>query len=330
MIHVCIPVHNEERTIGVLLWKVRKVMAEFGRDYRILVWDDASTDETRQVLEKYRRLLPLRIHGSAERVGHGAAVDRLLRQALADTDYPKRDMAVVLQGDFSEDPADLVDMVKAIEGGADLVAGTVDEESLPQPARFTRRVARLLFRRALTGAPVADPLSSFRVYRLIVVRKALREMETDGGGTLLDVDGWAASLQLLSRTASHARRIEERPYRLRRVATGRPSRFRARGALAGLFRARKDVAWNVLLVVAVAGAGFLFGGSDLRGQEPSLPADPAEFSVAAVPSGLGERAPPQPDHSGASAPVAPRGGSPSITKMDGPRSFRPFTRISKV
>ena len=43
MIHICIPAHNEERTIGVLMWKIRKVMADFGRDYRILVLDDATS-----------------------------------------------------------------------------------------------------------------------------------------------------------------------------------------------------------------------------------------------------------------------------------------------
>ena len=44
MIYVCIPAHNEASTIGVLLWKIRKVMLEFGREYEVLILDDASTD----------------------------------------------------------------------------------------------------------------------------------------------------------------------------------------------------------------------------------------------------------------------------------------------
>ena len=47
MIYITIPVHDEESTVGVLLWKIRNVMGEFGRDYEILVCDDASTDGTR-------------------------------------------------------------------------------------------------------------------------------------------------------------------------------------------------------------------------------------------------------------------------------------------
>ena len=61
MIHICIPAHNEGRTIGVLLWKIRKVMADFERDYRILVLDDGSTDDTAETLRRYARSLPLRI-----------------------------------------------------------------------------------------------------------------------------------------------------------------------------------------------------------------------------------------------------------------------------
>lgn len=290
MIHICIPVHDEERTIGVLLWKVRKVMAEFGRDYTILVLDDASTDGTPDTLERYREVVPLVTFRSDERMGHGRAVERLLREALDRTEYPKRDMAVTLQGDFSEDPSALVDMVKAVEGGADLVAGTVDETTLSRQIRVSRRVARFLFRSAVDGAPVSDPLSGFRVYRLIVLRKALRDAETGEEAALTGSEGWAANLEILARTAPHARRIEERPYRLTRIEGGRPSRFRPWDALRGLFRVRKAVAWSLLLLLAVLLSGPIAAGGELQGQSSSPWAGPAESPVAAVPFGPGERA----------------------------------------
>ena len=61
LIYVCIPVHDEARTVGVLLWKVRKVLAELQRDYEILVLDDASTDDTPATLGRYRKVLPLMV-----------------------------------------------------------------------------------------------------------------------------------------------------------------------------------------------------------------------------------------------------------------------------
>jgi glycosyltransferase involved in cell wall biosynthesis len=84
VIHICIPVHDEAATIGILLWKIRKVMAEFGRDYEIVVLDDASTDGTAEVLERYRRVLPLRVERSGTRLGYGAATERLLRDVPSD------------------------------------------------------------------------------------------------------------------------------------------------------------------------------------------------------------------------------------------------------
>jgi glycosyltransferase involved in cell wall biosynthesis len=235
VIHICIPVRNEASTIGILLWKIRKVMAEFGRDYEIAVLDDASTDGTAEVLDRYRRVLPLRILTSDQRLGYGAAMERLLRDAIDRSKYPKRDVAVTLQGDFTENPDDLVTMVKAIEGGADLVAGQLDRTAtvLPRPIRAGRWLARFLLVRGRRGAPVSDPISGFRAYRLVVLRKAFRaeeeqEAATDGvmghgGGR--PATGWASNVALLARTAPHARRIDEAPYVLRLDPRSRPTRF---------------------------------------------------------------------------------------------------------
>ncbi len=242
MIYLCIPAHNEERTLGVLLWKLRKVMAEFGRDYEIVVLDDASTDGTPEVLARYDSFLPLRALRVEERLGYSAALERLLRDVVERAPYPKRDVIVTLQADFTEDPAALVQMVKTIEGGVDLVAG-VPEWDAPAPSgslRFSRWAAPFLLGRAYRDAPVNDPLSGFRAYRVIVLRKALREL--DEGEELLGATGWGANLKLLARAVPHARRVEEAPFRVRVSPRARPSRFRSWPTLRALVPLR-GISW---------------------------------------------------------------------------------------
>lgn len=242
MIYVCVPAHNEATTIGVLLWKVRKVLGEFRRDYRIVVHDDASTDETREVLARYRRALPLTILTSDSQVGYGRSVEALLRHTVDHSSYPKRDCAVVLQGDFTENPTDLIGLVKVLEGGADIVAGTVEdeeEEAIPTGVRRVRRFARMVPGGAVAKAPVSDPMSGMRAYRVIVLKKAVRAIPDDAA--LLTSDGWAANVELLSRLAPHARRIEESPLALRYDLQTRDSRFQAWKTFLALLRLRASL-----------------------------------------------------------------------------------------
>jgi glycosyltransferase involved in cell wall biosynthesis len=236
VIYVCIPAHDEAATIGVLLWKTRKVLNEFGRDFRLVVHDDASTDDTAQVLERYLRTLPLTVLRSEQRIGYGRSVESLLRHVQAESTYPKRDCAVVMQGDFTEDPRDIVSLVKAIEGGADIVAGNRARNGRPQPrgVHAVRWLTRTLLRGKLAGVPVSDPLSGMRAYRVIVLKKALRERPEP----LIRSDGWAANVELLGQLVPHARRISEVEQEPRYDLRMRPSRFRPVRTLLSVARLR--------------------------------------------------------------------------------------------
>lgn len=244
MIYICLPVHDEARTVGPLMWKLKKIFTEpeFRRDFRIMVLDDASTDGTGEVLERYASVLPLTIFTSEERLGYGRAQDRLLREAAEATPYPKRDAAIVLQGDFTEDPSFVVDLVKTFEGGADIVSGSNSDldDPTPRALRWARRAAPWVLGRTHRDAPVEDPLCGFRAYRLIVAKKALRD---DDRPFCASDEPWAANLEVLSRLAPHARRVENTPLALRYALHARPSRFQAIRALRTLFRYRRGQWW---------------------------------------------------------------------------------------
>jgi len=236
VIYVCIPAHNEAATIGVLLWKTRSVLNEFGRDFRIVVHDDASTDDTREVLQRYARTLPLTVLRSERRLGYGRSVERLLRWVQDEAAYPKRDCAVVLQGDFTEDPRDVVSLVKIIEGGADIVAGslTASADAYAGDARLVRWLSRGMMLGASGALPVSDPLVGLRAYRVIVLKKALR----DRPDPLISSEGWAANVELLGQLLPHARRISETALEPRFHLRMRPSRFKPWKTLVSILRVR--------------------------------------------------------------------------------------------
>jgi glycosyltransferase involved in cell wall biosynthesis len=236
LIYVCMPVHDEARTVGVLLWKIRKVMRELARDYEVLVLDDASTDDTAGTLSRYRKVLPLTVIRSDQRLGYARSIERLLREATKRAAYPKRDMAITLQGDFTDDPAHIATLVKTIEGGADVVAGCAPKAAVaPRPVWWARTLAPLVLGGVHRRAPVSDPLCGFRAYRAIVLKKVLRE---EGAAPLLSSEGWAANVELLGLVVPHARRIEEAQLEPRYDLMARPSRVRAWPVLRELFRVR--------------------------------------------------------------------------------------------
>jgi glycosyltransferase involved in cell wall biosynthesis len=223
MIYICVPSYDEAPTVGLVLWKIRKVFEEFPREYQILVVDDGSTDQTAETLERYAGVLPLTVVRHQARKGYASSVEELLNLALSLTDRPKRDSAILIHADFSHGPEFLPDFVRRLESGADLVVGEATlEGEASRGRRLVRRWAPFLLRRAVRIPGVSDTVSGFVAFRLMTLRNALKYP----GGALLTAEGWAANAELIGRAAQHARRIETVPVIERHDLRIRDSRIR--------------------------------------------------------------------------------------------------------
>ena len=287
MIYVCVPVHNEARTAGLVLWKVRQVFTAFPREYQLLVLDDASTDNTAEVLASYAKVLPMTIVTHTERRGYARSLEALLRLALQRTDRPKRDCAITLHADFAHSPEAMEDLVKRLESGADLVVAELLEERgrVSQALRFARHWAPRLLR----VAGLRDTVSGYLALRLIVLRQALR----GDAAPFLRTDGWCASAELVARLAPYARRLDTVQAAARYDLVQRPSRVRPWRQLLSAWRARAVIraaraATALLLVAVTLQAQSDSARVDSTGTIPPTPATPSPQPLA-VPFPVGER-----------------------------------------
>jgi len=134
---IVIPAFNEEMSIGLVLDEIpREFVAE------VIVVDNRSTDNTAEVA---------RTHGATvlreDEPGYGAACLRGIAHTSDDTD-----VIVILDGDHSDYPQDLPDLLAPIaEGRADFVVGSrtlgrAEKGALPWNQRWGNWLACLLIR----------------------------------------------------------------------------------------------------------------------------------------------------------------------------------------
>ena len=233
MIYICIPSYNEGQTVGVLLWRIRRVFQDYSREYEIIVYDDGSTDGTRETLQPYAEVIPLTLMRGDERHGYAYALDKLVREVSRRTRYARRDALILMQADFTDQPEHIPELVKRFEGGADIVAARQEMTEAPVAVRRLHRFANWIVRTGLPKTEAADPFATFRLYRISVLRELLKSL---GDKPVVASTGWAANLELLLKARPFARRVENVDLAPRYDVRTRASRVRPVVDAMNLFR----------------------------------------------------------------------------------------------
>ncbi len=308
MLRICIPVHNEATTIGVLLWRLRTVFQGFSREYDVVVYDDASTDGSAEVLEPYRAVMPLTVLRSATHRGYAASIDALVRHVAAEDEYARRDAMVLLQGDFTESPEHLPELVKRFEGGADLVAvHRTISDATPHDERRLRRWGRWAVTPFLRLPPLADPFTGFRLVRISVLRDLLKAL---GSRPVCAGEGWAANIDFAMNVAPFARRIENVELAPRYDVRQRPSRRRGWPDVVALFHWARAARRTVRPVPG--GKPLADAGARERNGDAALVTTPIERAERPAPSARDDRA--------ERRPRPERGARPARDAVDGERA----------
>jgi dolichol-phosphate mannosyltransferase len=164
---VVIPAHNEAEVIAPTVGAVAAALQAAGRDYEIVVVDDASTDGTGDVVAALAaenpRVRCLRSHYTN---GFGFAV-------RAGLDVFDGDAVAIVMGDGSDAPADLLRYAELLEQGYDCAFGSrfVPGGRVHDYPRFKLLVNRLVNTgiRMLFRHGYDDTTNAFKAYRREVI-----------------------------------------------------------------------------------------------------------------------------------------------------------------
>jgi glycosyltransferase involved in cell wall biosynthesis len=131
-VSVVVPLFNEEENVPILQGELTAALGAL--DYEIIFVDDGSRDGTVQQIAPDPRVRVLRFERNA---GQSAAMFAGLHAALGA-------VAVLIDGDLQNDPADIPRLLAEIERGADLVCGYRAQRKDTVVKRITSRVANFV------------------------------------------------------------------------------------------------------------------------------------------------------------------------------------------
>jgi len=214
MIVVVLPAYNEGTCIGELLNSFLLAVAEEGKSCRIIVVNDGSSDNTKDVVLGFRDRIDLELLDHPQNLGLAEAIKTGLLHAVATA--AERDVIVTMDADNSHLPGLLFRMVRLIrEGNEVVIASRYQKGAKIRGLSYYRRLlslgAALLFRTVLPMEGVRDYTCGYRAYRASLLQKAFREY----GDEFISEPGFSCMVDILLKLRKYDPIIEEVPLILR-------------------------------------------------------------------------------------------------------------------
>ncbi|MGZ4965766.1 MAG: glycosyltransferase family 2 protein, partial [Chthoniobacterales bacterium] len=131
-VSVVVPLYNEEESVPILQRELTAALS--GLDYEIIFVDDGSSDGT---IAKIQRDSRVRVLAFEKNAGQSAAMYAGLHAA-------RGAVAVLIDGDLQNDPADIPKLLREMKDGVDLVCGYRAQRKDTTVKRLTSRIANFV------------------------------------------------------------------------------------------------------------------------------------------------------------------------------------------
>jgi len=155
---VTIPSYNEEKTIGVLISKIHKVMKANRYKYKVVVVDDGSKDKTAEVARKADAL----VYSHPKNYGLAECFNTEIKKCLE----LKADVIVHIDADLQYRPEEIPKLVNEIRNGYDLVLGSRFKGKI-EYMPLIKRLGNIAFSKVvsqITGLKISDAQTGFRAF----------------------------------------------------------------------------------------------------------------------------------------------------------------------
>lgn len=121
VLSIIMPVYNEEKTVHLILDRIKEVVILYDIDKELIIVNDCSSDQTSTAIRRYMEQnqdLNIQFYEHEVNKGKGAALHTAIRMATGD-------WIVVQDADLEYDPREYNVLLKpVVEGNADVVYGT--------------------------------------------------------------------------------------------------------------------------------------------------------------------------------------------------------------
>lgn len=214
MIWILLPAYNEQGDLPKLMEKFQQTLK--GHDYRLVVVNDGSTDQTAEILEKAKNSLNLEI------------VEHPINRGLGETERDgfeyiawkaeRDDIIIRIEGDDTHEPKYLFDLIEKLNEGYDVVntsrfksgGGQVGVDAYRS---FISRCANLFMKLIFGIRGVSDYSCGYRAYRAAVIKDALDIF----GNNLIQLRGlgFTSTLEIMVKLKMLGCRFTEVPFVLR-------------------------------------------------------------------------------------------------------------------
>ncbi len=210
-ITVMMPAYNEEQDLPVLLGRIQRAL-EGWANYRILIVDDGSRDNTAQIVRDAAAQMPVELIQHPRNMGLGAAMRTGLNAASRCSD-----VVITLDADNSQDPELMKSMVERLGEGFDVVIASrfqpgAQEIGVPAFRILLSHVASAGIRTIVGYPGVRDYTCGFRAYRGETLRNLI---DTFGDDNFIRENGFSCMFELLLNLRAIRARISEVPLVLR-------------------------------------------------------------------------------------------------------------------